>query len=334
MKHGLLLINLGTPDQADVRSVRRYLRQFLADKRVITLPALIRYILLYGFILPFRPRRTAQAYQSIWTSHGSPLLYNSEAFTLKLQAKLGNDYKVALGMRYGSPSLAEAIENLRYCEHITILPLFPQYSSAATGSAIAKAIETLAQNTIIPSFQVIRDFHQTAGYIKAQANLIKPYVTTHDFILFSFHGVPANHLLIDDCKLKCNEKCSSHSALNHGCYRAQCLRTTNLLAKTLSLKASQYRASFQSRLGKTPWITPYTDRIMEQLATQGVKRLAIACPSFVADCLETLEEIGLRAKEQWHELGGEKFTLIPSLNDDPLWVDAVATQLILYSNSK
>lgn len=323
MKYGLLLTNLGTPGSPDKPAVRRYLAEFLADKRVITLPAPLRYLLLYGFILPFRPKKTAEAYQAIWTDKGSPLRFHSEALRDALQHQLGERCKVALGMRYGRPGIEQALLELEACEHIIVLPLFPQYSSAATGSSLAYIMSLLEKKNIIPSLKVIRDFHQHPAFIQAQAELIKPFITNHEMILFSYHGVPENQILIGPCKTLCKKSCTNDSSNNHGCYRAQCLRTTSALATHLGLKDTQYRTSFQSRLGKTVWIKPYTDKILEDMAALGIKNLAIACPSFVADCLETLEEIGIQAKEQWQALGGERLTLIPCLNANKEWVKAV-----------
>ena len=327
MKKGLLLINIGSPDSPDIPAVRRYLREFLSDKRVIDLPALLRYILLYGVILPFRPRKSAHAYQAIWTKKGSPLISYSEQLCEQLQQHLGEDYKVVLGMRYGTPSILNALKQLKTCEQITILPLYPQYSSAATGSSIEKVLETLLPTTIFPSMNIIRDFYSHPAFIHAQAALIKPHIQNHDYILFSYHGVPERHLLKGGCKTICVNSCPSSSA-TRGCYRAQCFETTRLLAETLQLTA--FGSAFQSRLGKTPWIKPYTDEVLVTLANKGIKRLAVTCPSFVTDCLETIEEIGIRAKEQWLSLGGEEFTLIPCLNDSALWVNAI-TKLIRVS---
>ncbi|GGI90140.1 ferrochelatase [Legionella impletisoli] len=326
MKKGLLLINIGTPKAPKPSDVRLYLREFLSDKRVVHLPALLRYILLYGIILPTRPKRSAKAYQAIWTKEGSPLLMHCETLTRKLQETL-SDTNIVLGMRYGKPSLESALDELADCEHIIILPLYPQYSSAATGSSLEKALQLIQRNAIIPSLTIIRDFHQHPAFIKAQAELIKPYIDDQDMILFSYHGVPENHLLRGSCKSLCSQGCSIDSSQNPSCYRAQCLRTTEAIAKQLELSSTTYLTSFQSRLGKTRWIEPYTDKVLVELAEQGVKKLAVTCPSFVADCLETLEEIGIQAQAQWQKLGGETFTLIPCLNANEAWVEAI-TQII------
>lgn len=327
MKQGLLLINLGTPDAPDTASIRRYLREFLSDERVIQCWAPLRYLLLYGFILPFRTKKTTQAYQTIWTTEGSPLLCNSQQFIQKLKRTLSEQYTITLAMRYGQPSIQNALYELKDCSDITVIPLYPQYASATTGSTLTAVFKLLSKQTILPSIKTLRDFHNHPDYIKAQAKQIQPYVSTHEFILFSYHGLPINQLLKGDCKTKCQHHCSPSSKSNAGCYRAQCFRTTELLAKQLSLKPEQFTISFQSRLGKTTWIKPYTDETLEALAKQGIKTLAIACPSFVADCLETLEEIGLRARDQWIKLGGDTLTLIPSLNDNDQWIQAFTTML-------
>lgn len=321
MKKGLLLMNIGSPTAPDTPAVRRFLAEFLADKRVIDLPAPLRYLLLYAFILPFRPQKSALAYQAIWTPKGSPLICHSQDLCAKLQMKLGAEYKVVLGMRYGQPSIHDALAQLEDCEHITVLPLYPQYSSAATGSSIEKVLEELAPKNTFPSMTIIRDFYQHPEFIKAFADQIKPYVKDHDYLLFSYHGLPERQLQKGGCKPVCVGACPPISSKNQSCYRAQSQQTSALLAQALGL--TDYGTSFQSRLGKTPWIKPYTDIVLPELAERGIKRLAIACPSFVSDCLETIEEIGMRAKEQWLEVGGKELTLIPCLNANDAWVDAV-----------
>lgn len=323
MKQGLLIINLGTPDSLEVGAVRRYLREFLLDKRVIDLPWPIRYFLVYFLVLPRRPRISARAWQAIWTKEGSPLFVNSQHLAKKLQQRLADTHQVVLGMRYGRPSIEQALSQLVDCDKITILPLYPQYSSSATGSSIEKTLTLLSRQLTIPSVQVIRDFYQHPGFIAAQAALIQPHVQHHDYILFSYHGIPERHLEKAGCKPVCSGLCPPVSAKNQSCYRAQCQQTTAALAKELALSEGSYGTSFQSRLGKTPWISPYTDMELPRLIEKGVRRIAIACPSFVADCLETLEEIGIRANEQWQSLGGEQLTLIPCVNADDRWVEAI-----------
>lgn len=322
MKKGLLLINLGTPDAPDILSVLRYLREFLADRHVITLPAFLRYALLYGLILPFRTRKTALAYQCIWTTKGSPLLLNSLNLLKKVQAHLGEETLVALGMRYGNPSIQMALQSLDQCSDITVLPLYPQFSEATTGSSIEKTLKHLSLKHR-PTLRVINDFHNHPGYINTLSAMIKPYLMDHDYILFSYHGLPENHLSQKKCPSICESHCPSLSLQNDRCYRAQCFQTTRSIANRLHLNTHQYGTSFQSRLGKTAWIKPYTDEMLEILAKKGIKRLAIICPSFVADCLETLEEIAIRAKQHWLKQGGSQFTLIPCLNDNDQWVEGI-----------
>lgn len=324
MRRGLLLINLGTPKSANIPDVRNYLRAFLTDKRVIDLPALLRYVLVYVFILPFRVKRSAHAYQAIWTAEqGSPLLYHSQNLVDQLQKEVGSADTIALGMRYGQPSIASALDRLKHCESISILPLYPQYSSAASGSSIEEALRIISSWDIIPSISVVRDFFQHPTYIKAQAELIKTHLQDQEHILFSYHGIPERHITKHGCKSVCVEDCPTLTDNIQGCYKAQCHQSSRLLAKELQILKNQYSTSFQSRLGRTPWIKPYTDEVLTKLAAKGIKKLVIVCPSFVADCLETLEEIGIRAKQQWAALGGQQLIVVPCLNDHPLWIKAI-----------
>lgn len=321
-ENGLLLINLGTPDSPSVRDVRVYLREFLSDKRVIDLPAMIRYALLYLIILPFRPRNTAALYQSIWTDQGSPLLVFSQQLRNKLRQALP-DVEIALAMRYGKPTFQEALEKLSHCQHLTVLPLYPQYSSAATGSSLDyffKSITTAATHTHL---RVIRDFFNHPSFINALVSQIKPKLTSGSHLLLSYHGLPERQLSKIGCNPVCQVACPPVSLINNTCYRAQCQATTVAIQQALGLSSDNISLAFQSRLGKTPWIKPYTDELLATLAHQGVKQLIIACPSFTTDCLETLEEIGIRAKEQWFSLGGDTFTLVPCLNDSPEWIQAI-----------
>ncbi len=320
MKKGLLLINLGTPSSPKKSAVRKFLREFLTDKRVIDLPAFVRYALVYGVILPFRPKKTTHAYQAIWTDKGSPLMVHSQNLQHKLQNRLGDDWTVALGMRYGKPSIEQALKQLKDCEQLVVFPLYPQYSSSTTSSSIDKVMEIVASNKLQAPPTIIRDFHQHPGFIDAQAALIQPHIEHHDYLLFSYHGIPERHLVRLGCSQICMPSCPTTEKANPICYKAQCHTTTRELAKKLNLAENKYGMAFQSRLGKTPWIKPYTDELLPKLLEKGIKRLAVSCPSFVADCLETLEEIGIRAKEQWHALGGERFTLIPCVNDSDFWI--------------
>jgi ferrochelatase len=321
MKAGLLLINLGTPDASTLSAVKKYLREFLTDRRVIDLPLFIRHILVHCLIIPFRAKKSAHAYKLIWSSEGSPLMYHSQQLTEQVQKALGTKFQVALGMRYGSPSIQSGLEKLKGCESITILPLYPQYSSAANGSAIEKAFHLLKKMEVIPAVKTIPHFYLNPAYINAQTELIKLHLAPDHHLLFSYHGIPERQIKKSGCTNLCANTCPVDFSSN--CYKAQCYATSTLIAKALNLSSEQFSTSFQSRLGKTPWIQPYTDEMLLSLAQRGIKKLSITCPSFVADCLETLEEIGQRGKEQWLKFGGEQFSLLPSLNSDPLWVSAI-----------
>lgn len=323
MKKGLLLINLGTPKSTKISDIKQYLQQFLTDKRVIDIPSIIRYFLVYGVIVPFRAKKTSHAYQSIWTERGSPLMYHSADLVTQIQERLAHECTVVLGMRYGTPSIAHALNALKDCQEITVIPLYPQYSSAATGSSIEEVMRIVSQKEVIPSVHVIRDFYAHPAYIASQAELIRTYRNNQSHLLFSYHGIPERHIVNSGCARVCSGDCKPISLAHSACYRAQCFETSRLLAQKLTLSEHQYTTTFQSRLGKTPWIKPYTDEVLSELIARGITDLAVSCPSFTADCLETLEEIGVRLKQQWHHLGGKEFILIPSLNSDALWADAV-----------
>ena len=330
MKRGILLINLGTPNSTSVRDVRNYLREFLSDPRVITLPKLVRLLIVYLFILPFRPKKTAQAYKSIWSNKGSPLMLHSESLTQKLQQKFGQDVVVKLAMRYGEPSLAKIINEfyLHNISELKIIPLFPQYSSAATGSPIEAVLNILKTKPSFPNIKLIQAFYNHPEYIFAQSKLIKSYLnnTNWDHILFSYHGLPENHLdKVEQKPHDCDRRgpCPAIYDNNTNCYRAQCYATTAAIMSNLKLDATQCSTSFQSRLGRTPWIQPYTDEILHELRKNNIKHLAVVCPSFVSDCLETLEEINIALRATWLKLGGLSFTMIPCLNDNSTWVDAL-----------
>lgn len=333
-KIGVILVNLGTPDNCDSPSVYRYLKQFLNDPRVIDIPRVLRMILVNLIIVPLRYKKSAQAYQKIWTSQGSPLLANSQALTSALQKKLGDKFQIELGMRYGNPSIKSAVEKLRKCTKINVIPLFPQYSSAATGSAIASFFDQMKTEWNMPDIYIKKDFFNHPDYIKAYSDIIQETLKTKkpDFIIFSYHGLPERHIDKSLCQSKCSrlESCPEINDLNAYCYRAQCYETSRLLAKNLNLDSAQYQVAFQSRLGRTPWIKPYTDCIFSELIKKKIKNIAIVCPSFVADCLETLEEINIRAREQWKELGGNEFIFIPCINNNPLWIKGLES--IIKSN--
>ena len=330
--NGVLLVNLGTPDAPEPGAVRRYLREFLSDPRVIDIPAPLRWLLLNAAILPFRPRRSAAAYRKIWGPDGSPLLRNSGALREALEKSLGPEYRVALGMRYGNPSLASALEELAQhgCERITVVPLFPQYASSSTGSALERIYALAGSAWNAPALQVVPAFFDAPGFIDSLAEVVAPEIRSFepDHLLLSYHGLPERQIEKSDPSgsycLRSDDCCEQVNAQNRWCYRAQCFETSRQLTRALDWPAERASTAFQSRLGRTPWIRPFTDARLPELAASGVRRLAVVCPSFTADCLETLEEIGIRAAEQWSELGGTALRLIPCLNANPRWVEAVA----------
>jgi ferrochelatase len=328
-KQGVLLINLGTPDQADARSIYRYLTEFLNDPRVIDLPAVARWALVNLLIIPLRYKKVTAAYQKIMTEQGLPLRVYGYALQKALSQALGADYQVALGMRYGQPSIAAALAELRACASIVVIPMFPQYASASTGSALACVMSQLAKQVNIPSVRIINNFYAYPGYIKAVAACAETALADKkpiDHLLLSYHGLPVRQIDKSGCIAQCDrlKACPEVRADNLYCYRAQCYATSRLLAGQLHLADTQYSVAFQSRLGRTPWIKPYADLILPELRKQGINHLAVACPAFVADCLETLEEVNIRMREQWFELGGSDFTFIPCVNDHPLWAQALA----------
>ncbi|MCD6039048.1 MAG: hemH [Gammaproteobacteria bacterium] len=332
---GVLLINLGTPDNSDNQSVYRYLIEFLNDPRIIDLPKWWRWILTHFFIVPFRYKKTAQAYRKIWSQEGSPLLLNSRKLQSALAIALGQNYHIEIAMRYGNPTIQSALQKMKHCHRLIAIPLFPQYSSAATGSAIDKLLHELASQWNIPEIHIIRDFYKNTGFIESYAAIIQKSIDRIklDSILFSYHGLPERHINKSHCRAPCDRltACPSITGDNFYCYRAQCYMTSSLLAAALGLEKNQYKVVFQSRLGRTPWIQPYTDILLANLRQEGKKNIAIVCPSFVADCLETLEEINMRAREQWSLSGGSKFIFIPCLNDHPLWVKALAASIFQLS---
>jgi ferrochelatase len=328
----VLLVNLGTPDSPAVGDVRRYLREFLSDPRVIDINPVGRWLLLELVILPLRPARSASAYRKVWGEDGSPLLAHSRRLTAGVQAALGPGYVVELAMRYGNPSIPAALARLEAAqpERIVVLPLFPQYSSAATGSAIERVYQVLGGAWNVVPLATIGAFHDDPGFLDAFAEVGRRHLEPFrpDFVLFSYHGLPERQIRKSDpggahC-LRSATCCDRAVPENRHCYRAHCYATTRALAARLGLTADRHSVAFQSRLGRTPWIRPYTDLVLPELARAGKKRLAVLCPAFVADCLETVEEIGIRAREQWRGLGAEELLLVPSLNAEPRWVAAVA----------
>jgi ferrochelatase len=325
-----LLINLGTPDAPTTPAVRRYLREFLSDPRVIDINAVGRALLLHLIILPTRPAKSAHAYTKVWDEkRGSPLLYHSRDLAAGVQQKLGTSWRVELAMRYGNPSIASGLEALRAAavDRIVVLPLYPQYAASSTATSIARVMELAGTRWDVMPLDFVPAFYADPGFLAAFTAVAKPALAEAraDHVLFSFHGLPERQIQKSDPSgvhcLRTATCCDAISDKNQGCYRAQCYATARALAGRLAV--TDYTVCFQSRLGRTPWITPHTDVLLDELPKQGKKRLAVLCPAFVADCLETLEEIGIRAREQFKAAGGEELTLVPSLNATPAWIDAV-----------
>ena len=331
-KTGLLLCNLGTPDDPSPSSVRRYLREFLSDPRVLDISALGRWALLNLIILPTRPRKSAAAYRLIWDQRGSPLLAHSRDLVEAVRQRLGGDWVVELGMRYQNPSIASAMQALRAAgaDSVVVFPLYPQYSASSTGSSAEEVFRVAGREWVTPTLSFIEPFYDDPGFIDAFAAVGAPVIEAQrpDHVLMSFHGLPERHMHKADATGKhCLASagcCDRIIPANRHCYRAQCYATARALAARLGLSAGAYSVSFQSRLGRTPWIRPYTDLVLPELAAAGKKRVVVFCPAFVADCLETLEEIGIRAKRDFTAAGGDQLTLVPSLNASPRWVEAVA----------
>lgn len=328
---GLLLVNLGSPDEPTTPAVRRYLRQFLGDPRVIDVNPVGRKALLELVILPTRPAKSAEAYRKIWTERGSPLIRHSRELTDKVRARLGDDWRVELAMRYGSPSIEAGVGKLREAgaEPITVFPLYPQYAASSTGSSLEEVYRVARALWNVPAIRTVPEFYDDDGFLDSFAFVGRPVLDNFlpDHVLFSFHGLPERQIRKSDesgahC-LASETCCDAIGLANRHCYRAQSHATARGLASRLRLEAGAWSVSFQSRLGRTPWIRPYTDVVLPELAAAGKRRLAVFCPAFVADCLETLEEIGLRAREQWKSSGGDDLVLVPSLNSSDPWVETV-----------
>ncbi len=334
-KTGVLLIQLGTPDSPRVSDVRSYLSEFLNDPRVIDLPYLIRKILVNGIIVPFRAPKSAKIYKELWElgEGESPLLTHTLALQALLQKNFeGEHVTIEMAMRYKNPSLDSVLEKMRLANYdrIVLLPLFPQYASASSGSAIEKAMNIIRKWWVIPEIKVISQFYDNPGYIHSIVDNAKKFqLSDYDHILFSYHGLPERQVdkvyegtdLCGDqpCELEVNEK-------NKFCYKATSYATTRLIAKELGLTEKDYTVCFQSRLDKK-WLTPFSDKVVEEWAEKGAKKLLVFSPAFVADCLETLIEIGDEYQEIFEEKGGEKVQLVPSSNTHPAFVEGL-TQLI------
>jgi ferrochelatase len=328
MKKAVLLVNLGSPNSPSVPDVRRYLREFLMDGRVLDVPWLVRFCIVHFAILPSRPKASAHAYQTIWTAGGSPLVVTSRNVQQQLQQRV--EIPVELAMRYQNPSIPDAVERLaaQGVGELLLIPLFPHYAMSSYETAVERVREVAAKRAPAMRVVVQPPYYDHPDYISALVASAQEYLAEdYDHLLFSFHGVPERQIRKSDptgghC-LRVDNCCETPSPAHARCYRAQCFQTVAAFNRAAGIPAGKSSVAFQSRLGRDPWLTPYTDQQLTALAGRGVKRLRVMCPAFVSDCLETLEEIGMRGKETFLEAGGTDFKMIPCLNEHPRWITAL-----------
>lgn len=328
MSKGVLLVNLGSPDAPSVTAVRRYLREFLMDGRVLDVNWLLRFCVVHFAILPSRPKQSAHAYQSIWTKEGSPLIVSSRRVQALLQQEV--TVPVELAMRYQSPSIPNALLSLQRqgVSELLLIPLFPHYAMSSFETAVERVKEAAAGVAPQMRIRVQPPFCQDADYLAALVASARPYLEKgFDHLLFSFHGLPERHIRKSDttCShcLTVPNCCEQPSPAHATCYRAQCFKTVAGFVSLAGIPQGKYSVAFQSRLGRDPWLKPYTDYELPRLAGDGIRKLLVICPAFVSDCLETLEEIGIRGRDSFLGAGGKEFQQIPCLNEHPLWVEAL-----------
>ena len=325
-KQGVLLVNLGSPDSPSVGDVRKYLREFLMDKRVLDTPFLIRAFVVYGCILPFRPKQSAEAYEKIWQPEGSPLVISTRRVRDELQRRV--PIPIEWAMRYQHPSIQGAIRSLQKqgVTDLLLVPLFPHYAMSSYESAVERTKELVKPDVPGMSLTIVPPFYDQPDYIEALvASASDDLSRGYDHLLFSFHGLPERHMRkADPAGRHCLavENCCQVSSPAHAtCYRAQCFKTVEAFVKKAGV--AKYSVAFQSRLGREPWLKPYTDHELVRLPGEGIKRLLVICPAFVSDCLETLEEIAMRGRDTYLQAGGREFALIPCLNEHPLWIQTL-----------
>ena len=329
-KTGVLIVNLGTPDSPNTPDVRKYLRQFLMDGRVIDFPFIARWPLVNLIIAPFRAPKSAKIYKELWTPEGSPLKVYGFAVEKLLQEALGSDFVVKLAMRYQSPSIEAGLDEFKKMgfSKIVVVPFFPQYASASTGSVYEEVMRLLTKWQVMPELRFVNNFMNHPKFIEGFVELGKKHMAErpYDHYIFTYHGLPERQIRKGDCTkevCKLGSCCDTLHAMNQQCYRAQCFETTRLLVAQFGLAEGTYTTCFQSRLGNDPWIKPYTDKVIEELTKKGVKSVLAFSPSFVSDCLETTIEIGDEYREIFEEKGGEHWQLVESLNDNPRWIEAL-----------
>jgi ferrochelatase len=336
---GVLLVNLGSPESPEPKDVKKYLGEFLMDERVIDVPLWARILLVKGIILNTRPKASAAAYKKIWWNEGSPLIVISERLKNKIQKQI--DFPVALAMRYGSMTIKKGLEELvsKGVDEVLLIPLYPQFAMATTETILVLAEEVRKEHFSDLKISNLPAFYNDSDYIEVLSNSAERHLkgTNFEHLLFSYHGVPERHIRKSDitkshCKID-GSCCNTPSKAHEFCYRHQCLEVTRLVAEKLKLESGTFSTSFQSRLGFDPWLLPYTDRTIERLGKQGIKNMAIITPAFVSDCLETLEEIAMEGEEIFHEMGGDKFTTVPCLNDSDDWVLLLSKWINEWSNN-
>jgi len=327
-KPGVLLINLGSPDSTSVPDVRKYLGEFLMDPRVLDTPWPVRWCVVNLAILPKRPEQAAEAYEKIWTAEGSPLVVTSRNVQRELQRRVGDDLVVELAMRYQNPGIESAIVRLRAqgVTELLVFPLFPHFAMSSFETAVVRVQEVAARLAPEMSLKIAEPYFNDPEYIAALVASAADFLNAgYDHLLFSFHGLPERHLRKANpghC-LGTTDCCEAPGPALRTCYRAQCFATVRAFVEAAGVPANKFSVSFQSRLGRDPWLKPYTDFELPRLAGDGVKNLLVICPAFVSDCLETLEEIAMRGREIFLEAGGSEFALIPCLNEHPRWLEAL-----------
>jgi ferrochelatase len=326
----VLLANLGSPDAPEVPEVRAYLRQFLMDPYVIQLPWILRALIVNLLVLPKRPHSSAEAYRSVWTDEGSPLISFSEKMQEALQAKV--DIPVALSMRYGNPSIESQIKKLSAMDgidEILFIPLYPHFADSTISTSVKEAERVIKQNKLPVKLLTLKPFYDNDAYIDALVSSALPWLEKDfDHVLFSYHGLPESHITKADptgshC-LQTENCCATESSAHATCYRHQVLKTTECFAAKTNLKPEQYTVAYQSRLGRAKWLEPSTEQTLTRLAQRGIKKLLVLCPAFVTDCLETLEEIDIQGRETFLSAGGEELIYVPCLNSNELWLEALA----------
>lgn len=328
-RRAILLANLGSPDKPETADVRRYLNQFLMDRHVIQLPWILRRMIVSLFVLPTRPKASAEAYRSIWWPEGSPLIVLSEQLQTALQKQL--DMPVSLAMRYGNPSIEHALTEIARdpdIEEVVYMPLYPHFADSTITTSVEAAREVIDRHQLKFSLKVLQPFYDNPDYIQALVEQTRPYLQTdYDHLVFSYHGLPESHLTKRDPGQHCLQRadcCQVANPAHATCYRHQVMETTRAFVNAAGVPSDKYSVAFQSRLGRQKWLDPNTEDTLIELAKAGKKNVLVMCPAFVTDCLETLEEIAMQGEEAFKQAGGEKLTLVPCLNTHPAWVQVLA----------